>query len=660
MLVPCAGQGWPPPQHVWYQSAFNDNTFVSYDSSGASSPATSAPAAVSSSLLVGSSSNSGNHSLSHRVRITRNCSGAPGSVCQLQYNLVLPSVQVHQSGRYTCELSNAAGTDQQTTELVVSAPLSVAVHPTRVRSEENAPEVTFNCSISGHPIRKLIWFKNGEPLAVTPRVRFSSNRRQLIVRQVRREDEGVYQCLVHNELDSAQAAGELRLQDEPARLLETFATNLAPLSYGHPLSLKCVAAGSPLPQITWTLDGRPLAEQMRVRVGDYVNADGLVNSFVNISTVRPEDGGWYECSAHNHPNFFSSASIDYSSAILNRHSINSNSHYHHSRAHNHNDNNGHNNNNDVDRDNNESRSHFGDWSGLPIDQNGLLNIWSDAALHSFTGPDNWSDSNAYRSSGSIRSAGRGVATHRARLDVIGPPIVRSMRNRSALAGQNVWLHCSAGGYPIKEIRWFRGTNRLPENHHQTVFVNGSLLIVQAEKLVDEGWYRCEAQGGRAVISISSASSSSNSEQAFDFEHETSSQQLFLSILVAPMLSPFLAPPNLREGMRSMLTCSVLEGDAPFLMRWMKDDQLIGAQLLPPSLTSAGSMGTRFPALGATSNHRYRITYGEEEFSSTLFFTNVSFEDNGNYSCVVSNTVSVTNHTVHMVVKGTHFEGFLSS
>jgi len=34
--------------------------------------------------------------------------------------------------------------------------------------------------------------------------------------------------------------------------------------------LKCIAGGSPLPQITWQLDDAPIPESLRVRFGDYV------------------------------------------------------------------------------------------------------------------------------------------------------------------------------------------------------------------------------------------------------------------------------------------------------------------------------------------------------------------------------------------------------
>lgn len=69
------------------------------------------------------------------------------------------------------------------------------------------------------------------------------------------------------------------------------------LDPGSRLSLKCEATGSPLPQITWTLDNSPILEShSRIRIGDYVTNNGFVNSFVNLTSVRVEDGGLYSCS----------------------------------------------------------------------------------------------------------------------------------------------------------------------------------------------------------------------------------------------------------------------------------------------------------------------------------------------------------------------------
>lgn len=66
---------------------------------------------------------------------------------------------------------------------------------------------------------------------------------------------------------------------------------------GPSVSLKCSAAGNPTPQISWLLDGFPLPQNDRLLIGQYVTVYGDVISHVNISAVKPEDGGEYECIA---------------------------------------------------------------------------------------------------------------------------------------------------------------------------------------------------------------------------------------------------------------------------------------------------------------------------------------------------------------------------
>lgn len=66
---------------------------------------------------------------------------------------------------------------------------------------------------------------------------------------------------------------------------------------GPSVSLKCSAAGDPTPQISWLLDGFPLPQNDRLLIGQYVTVYGDVISHVNISSVKSEDGGEYECIA---------------------------------------------------------------------------------------------------------------------------------------------------------------------------------------------------------------------------------------------------------------------------------------------------------------------------------------------------------------------------
>ncbi|GIY94619.1 dscam13 [Caerostris extrusa] len=105
---------------------------------------------------------------------------------------------------------------------------------------------------------------------------------------VEREDKGMYQCFVYNDKESAQDAAQLLLGDVAPVLKHAFEP--AKVEPGSALSLKCIASGNPLPQVTWTLDDLAIPDHMRFSVGDYVTSKAEVVSFVNISTLRVEDG----------------------------------------------------------------------------------------------------------------------------------------------------------------------------------------------------------------------------------------------------------------------------------------------------------------------------------------------------------------------------------
>ena len=68
----------------------------------------------------------------------------------------------------------------------------------------------FNCSVAGHPIKKLSWYKNGEPLANDTHIRIQPENK-LVVRDVRRHDQGMYQCFIGNDRETVQGAAQLSL-----------------------------------------------------------------------------------------------------------------------------------------------------------------------------------------------------------------------------------------------------------------------------------------------------------------------------------------------------------------------------------------------------------------------------------------------------------------
>lgn len=232
-----------------------------------------------------------------------------------------------------------------------------------------------------------------------------------------------------------------------------------------------------------------------------------------------------------------------------------------------------------------------------------------------------------------------IARHRARVNVIGPPGVRkTMNNITVVSGESLFLSCPVYGYPIKQIVWYKGNTKLPENHRQHVYSNGTLIIHQMEKVNDESEYRCVVYGASSITNhYETVLQSTNDQlhnQHFDYHKLTASGTFYVRVIVAPLINPFTAPQILREGMRNTLTCSVLDGDPPFQIRWFKTIE--GPNGLTHHLISSTDSNT--PSSSSYQNNqliyqpsstsRLKVS-SNDEFSSNLFFANVSYEDNGN-------------------------------
>lgn len=66
-----------------------------------------------------------------------------------------------------------------------------------------------------------------------------------------------------------------------------------------------------------------------------------------------------------------------------------------------------------------------------------------------------------------------------------------MKNLTAIAGWDMYIHCRVIGYPYYSIKWYKDSNLLPYNHRQRAFENnGTLKLFDVQKDVDEGEYTC--------------------------------------------------------------------------------------------------------------------------------------------------------------------------
>lgn len=102
---------------------------------------------------------------------------------------------------------------------------------------------------------------------------------------------------------------------------------------------------------------------------------------------------------------------------------------------------------------------------------------------------------------------------------------------------------------------------------------------------------------------------------------------YFSFTVSPKIDPVPIPQVLYadEGQKLKVFCTVVEGDSPIKINWMKNG---------------------FP-LPVDKD----VTMQNIEDSAILVFRKVNYQHNGNYTCSASNHAASVNRTAHLVVNG---------
>ena len=113
----------------------------------------------------------------------------------------------------------------------------------------------------------------------------------------------------------------------------------------------------------------------------------------------------------------------------------------------------------------------------------------------------------------------------------------------------------------------------------------------------------------------------------------------------PTIMPFLFPNKLlSEGMRSAVSCQILEGSLPISFEWTKNGQ---------SIDSSSNLGMGSPSMfdsivGFSNSVSIR---SNDEYSSTLIIERLDFKHRGNYTCTATNTAGISSHSAELTVNG---------
>ncbi|CAH0715045.1 unnamed protein product, partial [Brenthis ino] len=213
-----------------------------------------------------------------------------------------------------------------------------------------------------------------------------------------------------------------------------------------------------------------------------------------------------------------------------------------------------------------------------------------------------------------------IASHENRLDVYGPPYIRSLPPIKVQSGESINLRCPYYGYPISKIDWeYKGKvvnsnnlfqSRYKRQNHQKRKFRRSLVNIHGVLTVPE---ITKEDNGAVYTCIVTSPSGEMARRAFEIQ-----------VIEAPVLEDLLLGNNLQEGQIVNIYCNVRSGDLPIHFEWLKD-------------------GKRIPSA-------LKVVERNSELFNALVIKRVSLEHCGTYTCVASNHVAKVNKSTELYIK----------
>ncbi|XP_045506836.1 Down syndrome cell adhesion molecule-like protein Dscam2 [Colias croceus] len=218
--------------------------------------------------------------------------------------------------------------------------------------------------------------------------------------------------------------------------------------------------------------------------------------------------------------------------------------------------------------------------------------------------------------------------HTARIDVYGPPYIRTLPPIKVQSGDGLKLRCPYYGYPISKLEWeYKGkkivSTLLPQHSRYKRTYNNNDHIVKKRRRKRQILETSED----GVLNIPRIIKEENGDMytciVYSPSGEMARRSFEIQVVEAPELDELRVGSGLKEGQIVQITCNIISGDPPIFFSWLKDGMKI-----PPSL---------------------KITERSSELFSVLIIKRVSLEHCGRYTCIATNHVGKVNQTTDLYI-----------
>lgn len=171
-------------------------------------------------------------------------------------------------------------------------------HPLESVEVSEGTEVKLSCTLKGTPQPTIHWFKDGEPLKTSKRVKpdFDGEVASLSFAAADLDDEGDYKCVAQNELGSASCTAELLVNEADSKPEFTEAMKDIEVAENEEGRFDVRVTGSPKPAVQWFKGTKKIED-----TGKYIFIDDEEEDLFSlvIDDVSSDEAGAYTCKATN-------------------------------------------------------------------------------------------------------------------------------------------------------------------------------------------------------------------------------------------------------------------------------------------------------------------------------------------------------------------------
>ncbi|KAF9821978.1 hypothetical protein SFRURICE_017832 [Spodoptera frugiperda] len=176
--------------------------------------------------------------------------------------------------------------------------------------------------------------------------------------------------------------------------------------------------------------------------------------------------------------------------------------------------------------------------------------------------------------------------HSSRIDVFGPPYIRTLPPIKVQSGEPLKLRCPYYGYPISKLEWeHKGkkiiSSSLPQHsrYKRTYSTTSSNSKNTRRKRKKRQLFETGADG---VLNKPRVSKEENGDTytciVYSPSGEMARRSFEIQVVEAPELDELRVGSGLKEGQIVQITCNIISGDPPIYFSWLKDGMKLPASL----------------------------------------------------------------------------------